>query len=87
MPLDGLTFIIVIAGFGLVIAAGAWLGEGSPGSLAGLFPSSGAREWPVGVQEPDAPHFVVAAVPVRPTAEPPRNEIEELYAGPIRSPR
>lgn len=92
MP-EGLTFVSVIAGFALIAAAGAKLGAGTPAALAGMFPAHGTRDWPTGVQEADAPHFVLAALPsqragspgtsVSPS-DPPASEIEELYAGPIR---
>jgi hypothetical protein len=92
MP-EGLTLVSVIAGFALIAAAGAKLGAGTPAALAGLFPAHGTRDWPTGVQEADAPHFVLAASPSPWTGSPstsvppsdtPAPEIEELYAGPIR---
>jgi hypothetical protein len=65
--------------------------------LAGMFATQGARDWPTGVQEADAPRFVVAGTstpltPASPTGDGvvgdlPVPEIEELYAGPIRPPR
>jgi hypothetical protein len=58
MP-DGVVYVTLIVGFGFVVVAGARIGAGSHHSLAGLFPASGAREWPRGVQEADAPHFDV----------------------------
>ena len=90
---DGLTFLSAIVGFGLVIAAGAKLGAGSH-ALSGLFAAQGARDWPTGVQEPDAPHFnLVHSTAVTPCAttvgdalagEPSWAGIEDLYAGPLR---
>ena len=74
MP-DGLAFISMIAGFGFVIAAGAKIGAHT--ALVGLFATEGARDWPTGVQEADAPRFVFARSSVV--------EVEELYAGPLRS--
>ena len=92
MP-DGLAFISMILGFAFVTVVGAKLGAGSH-ALTGLFAAQGARDWPTGVQEPDAPRFVIA--PRMDTTQPslPADdrteagsrfaEIEELYAGPIR---
>ena len=90
---DGLTFISAIVGFGLVIAAGAKLGAGSH-ALSGLFAAQGARDWPTGVQEPDAPHFnFYHSAAVTPGAskvgdalaiEPSWVRIEDLYSGPLR---
>jgi hypothetical protein len=57
---DGLTVIWLIIGFGFLVVAGARLGAGSHTSLTGLFPPRGARDWPTGVQEPDAPRFEVS---------------------------
>jgi hypothetical protein len=92
MP-DGLTFVSVIIGFALIAIAGARLGAGMPAALAGLFPADGVRDWPTGVQEPDAPHFNLDVVPSPPVGVPDlgpapavalASEIEEIYAGPIR---
>jgi hypothetical protein len=49
----------LIGGFAFLFVAGALLGAGSETSLTGLFPQNGAREWPHGVQETDAPRFAV----------------------------
>ncbi len=57
---DGLTIIGLIFGFGFLMVAGARLRAGSHLSLTGLFPAPGVRDWPHGVQEPDAPRFDVA---------------------------
>jgi hypothetical protein len=57
---DVVVSVTVIVGFGFVIVAGAHLGAGTHRSLAGLFPASGVRDWPQGVQEGDAPRFAVA---------------------------
>lgn len=83
MP-DGLTIVTVIFGFGLVTVAGAKLGAGS---IGGLFATQVARDWPTGVQEPDAPRFVFTRPSVGMTQadDAPPCEIDELYAGPIRS--
>jgi hypothetical protein len=92
--LDGLTFISVVIGFGLVIVAGARFGAGSLSALGGLFATHGARDWPTGVQEGDAPRFVFAR-PAGGTTEASQAgglpaddtsacEIDDLYAGPIR---
>lgn len=94
MP-DGLAFISMIAGFGFVIVAGAKIGAGSHTALVGLFATEGARDWPTGVQEADAPRFVFARSSVVmavtsaagdiPASDVPLVEVEELYAGPLRS--
>jgi hypothetical protein len=91
---DPLTFVSAIVGFILVLAAGVNLGAGGHTALTGLFAAQGARDWPTGVQEPDAPHFSFAhptagapgvsiagdgAIDVPSTAP-----IEDLYAGPLR---
>ena len=90
---DGPTFISAIVGFGIVVVAGYMLGAGSH-ALTGLFAAHGARDWPTGVQESDAPHFVFEhtrgsqssgsdrgdALP----ADPSWAAIEDLYAGPLR---
>lgn len=83
MP-DGFTIVAVIVGFALVTVAGAKLGAGS---IEGLFATQGARDWPTGVQEADAPPFVFTrpSVGTTQTDEAPPCEIDELYAGPIRS--
>lgn len=81
---DGLTLVSVIVGFGLVIVAGAKLGAGS---IEGLFAMQGARHQATGIQEGDAPRFVFTPAIVRatPVGDAPPCEIDELYAGPIRS--
>jgi hypothetical protein len=53
MP-DGPTYLSVVLGFAFVLIAGAWLAPGSPTILGGLFAPQAARDWPIGVQEPDA---------------------------------
>jgi hypothetical protein len=60
---DAVVVLSLFAGFTAVIVAGARLGAGSLGSLAGLFAPQGGRDWPTGVQEADAPRFVFAAAP------------------------
>jgi len=57
--LDITTILWLIAGFGFLLAVGALLGAGTDPSLTGLFPQSGARDWPHGVQETDVPRFAV----------------------------
>ena len=57
--LDISTILWLIAGFGFLLVVGALLGAGTDASLAGLFPQSGARDWPQGVQETDVPRFAV----------------------------
>jgi len=59
---DGLTVVWLLLGFGFVLIAGSRLEAGSHLSLAGLFPRDGVRDWPVGVQETDAPRFDVAHI-------------------------
>jgi hypothetical protein len=96
---DGLTVIWLVLGFGFLMAAGARLGAGSHLSLAGLFPAHGVRDWPVGVQEPDAPRFDVAHLDgLRPASrgetrsavavgiEEPQPEIVELYVRSLAAP-
>ena len=51
---------VLVAGVGFVLVVGGRIGSGSPTVLAGLFPAHGVRDWPTGVQEPDAPRFDVA---------------------------
>lgn len=89
---DGPTLISAIVGFGIVVVAGYMLGAGSH-ALTGLFAAQGAHDWPIGIQEPDAPHFVFEhtsdsapgvsdggdALP-----EPSWAVIEDLYEGPLR---
>ena len=92
---DGLAFVAMIVGFALVIVAGAKLGAGSHTALAGMFATQGARDWPTGVQEADAPRFDFAgpSAPLTPASPAgdlavdalPVPEIEDLYVGPIRS--
>ena len=91
---DGATFISAIVGFGIVIVAGAMLGAGSHTVLTGLFATQGARDWPTGVQEEDAPHFdfshrsdptADASIAGRAIADDPAwARIEDLYEGPLR---
>jgi len=95
MP-EGITYLALVAAIGFVLIAGAKLGAGSPTILGGIFPSQAVRDWPVGVQEPDAPRFAVAHIDalrpgLTPTPEsadrtrPP--EIVELYERPASLPR
>lgn len=51
--------LLVFVGFGLIVAAGTWLGAGSHLALDGLFPAQGRSDWPRGVQEGDLPRFAV----------------------------
>ena len=46
-----------LAGLGFVQVVGGRSGEEAHTALAGLFPAQGRRDWPVGVQESDAPRF------------------------------
>jgi hypothetical protein len=89
MP-DGLSLLSLILMIGLVAVIGAMAGVGYP-AIAGLFPQSGRRDWPVGVQEGDVPHFAfheappeIAPVPLDRVAP---VSVEELYDGPIRTGR
>ena len=81
---DGLTVIWLILGLGFVMVAGARLGAGSHTSLTGLFPARGARDWPAGVQEPDAPRFDVSHLDtLRPgRARAVRNAVEDVVPVP-----
>ena len=49
-----------LAGLAFVQVVGGRSGEATHAGLAGLFPAQGRRDWPVGVQESDAPRFDVA---------------------------
>ena len=53
------TILWLVAGLGFLLAAAALAGAGSDPFLTGLFPESGARDWPRGVQETDVPRFAV----------------------------
>jgi hypothetical protein len=97
---EGFTYLSLIVAFGFVLIAGARLGAGSHTGLAGLFPAHAGRDWPTGVQEPDAPHFAVvhldALRPGTPVlldgpaiggdAQPdePQPEVIELFDRPLR---
>jgi hypothetical protein len=54
-----LTLPIGLLGFGIVAAAGAWLGAGRFDVFCGLVGTTRPTPWPVGVQEGDTPHFAV----------------------------
>lgn len=90
---DGVTVLALILGFGLVLIAGAKVGPSTPTFLAGLFPPVGARDWPTGVQEPDAPRFAVAHLDaLRPDLRPvtaaeamDAREVVDLYERPLDS--
>lgn len=56
---DGVTYLWLVLGIGFVLITGARLGAGGHTTLAGLFPPMAVRDWPHGVQEPDAPRFAV----------------------------
>jgi hypothetical protein len=56
---DGVVPLTLIVGFAFIVIAGSRLGAGSHQALAGLFASAGRRDWPTGIQEPDAPRFAV----------------------------
>ena len=67
---DITTILAVIAGFAFVFVAGALVGAGPDAPLTGMFPHSGKRDWPQGVQEMDVPHFAVEHLDaLRPTAQ------------------
>jgi hypothetical protein len=93
MSFDGLTVISMVVGFGLVVVAGARFGAGSHSGLAGLFAMRSGRDWPIGIQEGDAPRFVLPAPSDRlvgtaidgPDRDAQPAIIEDLYAGPLRS--
>ena len=57
---DGVVAITAIAGIGFILVAGAHLGSGSTQAFTGLFAQQGVRDWPMGIQEADAPRFAVA---------------------------
>jgi hypothetical protein len=80
---DGPTLFTAILGLGITLFACWMLGVGAPGALSGLFASQGARDWPTGVQEADAPHFDFSRRSGL-DADPPWARIEELYEGPLR---
>jgi len=54
-----LTLPVALLGFGLIAAAGAWLGAGRFDVFCGLIGTTRPTPWPVGVQETDTPHFAV----------------------------
>src|SRR3954468_19665653 len=54
-----LTLPLAVLGFGIIVAAGAWLGSGRFDIFCGLLGTTPAPPWPVGVQEADTPHFAV----------------------------
>ena len=69
--IDTVTIVWLIAGFGFLFLVGALLGAGTDNPVAGLFPQSGTRDWPQGVQETDVPHFAVEHLDtLRPDARP-----------------
>ena len=82
MP-DETTLVSALVGVGITIFGFAMLGVGAPGALSGLFASQGARDWPAGVQEPDAPHFDFSD---RSDSDDGSSwaRIEDLYDGPLR---
>lgn len=92
---DGATFLAFILGFGFVLVAGAKLGPATPTFLGGLFPPAAGRDWPTGIQEPDAPRFAVAHLDaLRPSGEAPPTAVAmdpvssvDLHAGPSVSDR
>ena len=59
MPYE-LIVVWSVVGFGFVAIAGRWLGADPHTVFGGLFAAQGARDWPTGVQESDAPRFAVA---------------------------
>jgi hypothetical protein len=74
---DPLVPIAPIAGFGLVVALVSILNERRPVDVGGLFPLQGRNDWPQGVQEPDAPRFVLDRPDRR---QPFAAEIDEVQA-------
>ena len=88
MP-DGVTYLALVAGFGFVLIAGLRLGAGSPTILSGLFPPPAVRDWPPGVQEPDAPRFAVAHLDALRdgTVSPATPMVREEPVGTIASPQ
>ena len=67
--LDITTILWLIAGIVFVFVVGALLRAAPDAPLTGLFPHSGKRDWPQGVQEMDVPRFAVEHPPRRgPTA-------------------
>jgi len=101
MP-DAVITLTLVIGFAFILVAGSRLGAGSHHALAGLFPGQGARDWPIGIQEADAPRFVVrhldALRPGQPvviaTSRPndgdvdvPRSELFDLGSRRLRVPR
>jgi hypothetical protein len=71
--MDAVTIALVIAGFAGIALAGARFGAGSTTSFVGLFARSGQRTWPQGIQEPDAPRFVLERLGGPEDAAPVRN--------------
>ena len=53
------TILWLIAGFAFLFALRALLSAAPDAPLTGLFPHSGKRDWPQGVQETDVPRFAV----------------------------
>ena len=66
--IEVITIFWLIAGFAFVFVVAALLGAGPDAPLTGLFPHSGKRDWPQGVQEMDVPRFAVGHLDaLRPT--------------------
>ncbi len=92
---DDATFLAFILGFGFILVAGARLGPSTPTLLGGLFPPPAGRDWPTGIQEPDAPRFAVAHLDaLRPSVEAPPTTVAvdpvsrvDMHAGPSVSDR
>jgi hypothetical protein len=57
--LDISTILWLTAGVGFLLVIRAFLDTAPDASLTGLFPQSGRRDWPQGVQEMDVPRFAV----------------------------
>ena len=90
--LDGFTYLALILIFGFVLIAGAWLGASSRSLVGGLFPPPPVHDWPIGVQEPDAPRFAIAHLDALRAGLPPAPEpsdpiqpaeIVELFERPL----
>ncbi|MEP6638374.1 MAG: hypothetical protein ABJC39_03420 [Chloroflexota bacterium] len=87
MP-DPTAILWLIAGFAFVLVAGANLGAGSHTGLSGLFSADTGRDWPVGVQEADAPRYTVSHLDaLRATTADPGPEIVELHSRRATKPR
>ena len=79
---DWVTDLGLIFGSVVVLVAGLWLGAGSRDLFGGLFPRRSGPDWPVGVQEDDAPHFAVRHLDgLRPAANAGQRDTELVDLG------